>query len=84
MSDYIINDTKVETDEQLHYIANPKRAGKKAHARYELYKEATTLEEYFAIIDENEIKRAVAKADLRYDLSKGYLKIDRLDETEDE
>lgn len=79
MNTYVINGSKIESTESISYVANPKRAGKNAHARYEQYQEASTLEEYFAIVEAAETKKAVAMADLRYDLNKGYLKI--VDET---
>jgi len=45
--------------------ANPKRPSGKAHARFERYMQATTVGEY--------ISSGGTKADLRYDVAKGYV-----------
>ena len=44
---------------------NPKRPGSQAHARYELYMSATTVEEY--------LKLGGTQADLEYDRGKGFI-----------
>lgn len=67
---HVINGTKLEEGYTIEYVTNPKRPGFKAHARYELYCGATTLEEYLETAD-----KKFAKADLRYDEEHGYLKI---------
>ncbi len=72
----LINGVKVEKDMVLSYVNNPKRAGFKAHARYELYKSAESIEEYMEICEDN-IK--YAKPDLRYDEEHGYLLIHSAD-----
>ena len=44
---------------------NPKRKGSKSAARYEIYKSATTLQDYYAL--------GGTKADARHDLKRGFL-----------
>lgn len=78
MSTYMINDKKVDGSDPIAFINNPKRPGKKAHARYSAYENVTTLDEYFDVMADYEqdgapLKQAVMKADLRYDEMKGYL-----------
>lgn len=68
----LINGVKLEKDMVMSYVDNPKRSGFKAHARYELYKNAASIEEYMEIC-EGDIK--YAKPDLRYDEEHGYLLI---------
>lgn len=71
---YVINTFKVEDDTRIEYAPNPKRNGSKAHARYEIYSQATTVREYLDLMQDDEVRK-YAKADLRYDEEKGYLKI---------
>ena len=46
---------------------NPKKKKSKSHARYETYKKAKTLEEFYSL--------GGKKADYHYDLKRGYLKL---------
>lgn len=72
----VVNGVKVTDDTKLEYVSNPKRAGFKAHARYEEYSFAQTLAEYLDMSDPK-----YAKADLAYDHSKGHLQfVDSVDE----
>ena len=73
MTTIIINDKKVESSDSIEFKANPKRSGSKAHARYELYQKATTLDEFFEIVAANESLKKYARADLRYDQEHGFL-----------
>lgn len=66
-----VNGYVIDGDTVLEYAANPKRIGFKAHARYEQYQEATTLDQYMSICAD----WPAAKPDLKYDESKGYLKL---------
>jgi len=66
----LVNAVKVGDDDTLKFKPNPKRPGFKAHARYEAYQNATTLEEYLKL---NEGK--YARPDLRYDEEHGHLEI---------
>ena len=70
----LINAVKVDETTVFEYVSNPKRAGFKAHARYERYQAATTLEEYNEIMSSDEDKK-YAKPDLRYDEDNGHLKL---------
>ncbi len=64
-----INGINVENDTVLKYQeSNPKRAGSKAHQRFEVYMKAKTVEEF--------LKFGGLKADLRYDDSKGFVEIE--------
>lgn len=58
----------------IEYAPNPKRPGFKAHARYEVYSTATTIEEYFEIYSEK-LEKKYAAPDLRYDEEHGHLKL---------
>lgn len=64
----VINGVKADIATAIEFAANPKRVGKKAHARYEEYMTCTTLGEYLQTADPK-----YAKADLRYDHEHGYL-----------
>lgn len=88
MTTYVINGTKIEDTDTIAYRPNPKRSSKKAWARYEAYQEATSLEEYFSVMEEFEqdgqpLKKAVMLADLRYDLEKGFLYLVTEEDEED-
>ena len=71
----IINSVKVDDTMTIEFVSNPKRPGFKAHARYELYGVATTIAEFFEIVNENELLKKYGRADLRYDEEHGHLKI---------
>ncbi|MCP4141564.1 MAG: hypothetical protein GY755_15005 [Chloroflexi bacterium] len=63
-----INGVNVENATVLKYQeSNPKRAGSKAHQRFELYMKAKTVAEF--------LKLGGLKADLRYDADKGFVEI---------
>jgi len=63
-----INGTNVEDTTVLKYQeSNPKRAGSKAHQRFEIYMKAKTVAEF--------LKLGGLKADLRYDADKGFVEI---------
>ena len=68
--EFLINSVKVTDATKIAYIANPKRKGSQAHARYEKYGEAKTIEQYFKL----NVSKA-AMADLRHDLNKEFLTI---------
>lgn len=70
----LINAVKVDETTVFEYKTNPKRAGFKAHARYERYQHATTLAEYNEIMSSDADKK-YAKPDLRYDEEHGHLKL---------
>ena len=60
----------------IEYAANPKRPGFKAHARYEIYSAASTVEEYFEIYSTSDkLEKKYARPDLRYDEEHGHLKL---------
>ena len=59
MKEMIIGSKKVTGETELTYVANPKRKGSKAHARYEAYETATTVAEALEL--------GATKADLKYD-----------------
>ena len=63
-----VNGTMIDDTMTLTYASNPKRVGFKAYDRYELYSTCTTLSAYIDVAE-----KQYAKADLRYDESKGYL-----------
>ena len=46
-------------------VENPKKVGSESHARYEKYKGAKTVEEFFAL--------GGLPVDLRHDFQKGFL-----------
>ena len=60
-----INGINVANNCHIEMAANPKRAGSKAHMRYEAYSKSTTIGEY--------LESGGLKADLRYDSEKGFL-----------
>lgn len=66
----LINAVKVTSDMTIEYVANPKRAGFKAHARYANYMAATTVDEYMELTAD---EPKYARPDLRYDEEHGYL-----------
>lgn len=70
----LINAVKVDETTRFEYVPNPKRAGFKAHARYERYQKAETLDEYNEIMSSDADKK-YAKPDLRYDEEHGHLKL---------
>ena len=62
------------TDEQRTWVLeirqdNPKRPGTASHARYEGYKSATTMEEFYL--------QGGMSGDIKNDESKGFMKVDR-------
>ena len=61
----IINGEKCGPDTLLVYVSNPKRKGSKAHARYESYAAATSVQEALDL--------GAVRADLKYDAEHGYL-----------
>lgn len=69
----LINAVKVNDDTVFEYRINPKSTNFMAGRRYELYQEATTLKEYEDICGEHDFKQA--NADLKYDESRGFLKL---------
>ena len=66
----VINGTKMTDQTKIKFIDNPKRKNSQAWSRYEKYQAAKTVAEYLKL---NEGK--YAKADLRHDLSKEFLKV---------
>lgn len=68
MATAIVNGIVIDSDSRLEFVANPKRPNFNAHRRYDIYQDATTIDEY---LDLAEAK--YAKADLRYDVDKHYL-----------
>ena len=66
-----VNNTSYDNDTIIRMIANPKRAGSQAHARYEKYQNAKTVGEYFELNDTKQ-----ARADFKHDLSKGFIKFE--------
>ena len=66
----MINAWKVDETTKVEYVTNPKRAGFKAHARYEEYQRCTTIGEYLELCTDK-----YSRPDLRYDEDHGYLKI---------
>ena len=68
----LVGSTKVTADTKVSYVANPKRKNSAAWERYEKYQTAATIGEYMSL---NPSKHA--RADLRHDLSKGFLTIDK-------
>ena len=62
-----INGLNVSVECRIECVPNPKRAGSKAHERYETYAMSTTVGEYLA--------NGGLKADLRYDNNKGFLRV---------
>ena len=68
----VVNGVKLSDESRLAYVANPKQEGSKAHARYEAYQGCTTVGEYFAA--NSDVR--VAKADLRWDHARGFVKFD--------
>lgn len=67
-----VNGVTVSSETKIAYAANPKRVGSKAYDRYEAYKSATTIGEYFSITKPYGM---VAKADLRWDHDRKFLTI---------
>lgn len=53
----------------LKYATNPKRPSSAAYRRYEVYAQATTIDEYFELAVEHKF----AMPDLRYDEAHGFL-----------
>lgn len=49
-------------------VPNPKSPGSKAHARYALYTEGMTVQQYLVAGGES--------SDIRYDVNRGYIKVD--------
>ena len=74
----VVNGVKIDSSTELKFKPNPKRPGFKAHARYEQYQTATTLEEYLDLADPK-----YAKADLRYDMEHGHIEVVESEETEE-
>lgn len=71
----MINDKNVTSDHTLTYVDNPKKSGFKSYDRYQEYQRATTIDEYFEILDECEIDKKYGMPDLRYDMEKGFLTV---------
>jgi len=70
-TELVINGVKVTETTKISYRENPKRPNSRSWERYEAYQKATTIGEYLKL---NESK--FAKADLRHDLGKEFLKIE--------
>lgn len=70
-AEFLINDVKVTADTKIAYLPNPKRPNSAAWERYEAYQDAKTIGQYLELNDTR-----FAKADLRHDLSKEFLKIE--------
>ena len=62
-----INGINVGDECRIECAPNPKRPGSKAHERYATYAESKTVKEY--------LDNGGLKADLRYDHTKGFLKV---------
>lgn len=73
MATIIINDVQVDSSAQIEFKQNPKRSGSKAHSRYDRYQVATTLDEFFEIVNAADDCKKYARADLRYDHEHGFL-----------
>ena len=65
MKEFLIGAVKVNGDTTISYVANPKRSGSKAHARYEEYQAAATIQEALDL--------GATKADLKYDAEHQFL-----------
>ena len=68
----IINGVMVDESTQFEYVANPKKVGSKAHARYEEYQYSESLDQYKEIQMTHDEGRC-ANPDLKYDHAKGFL-----------
>jgi len=66
-----VNGVAMTDETVICYIANPKRAGSAAAERYEAYQSVQTIGEYFEVAEKRH-----AKADLRWDHDKGFLKVE--------
>lgn len=71
---------KVTEESRLAYKPNPKREGSKAYVRFETYREAESLTEYFDMVPE----KKYARADLRYDWEHGHFAIIEVNAAGDE
>jgi len=75
MSVIALNGEKFETTDKIEFVENPKKVGKMAWSRYEIYQKAKTIDEFRKLVESNPDLKKYAAADLRYDHSKGYLKV---------
>ena len=72
MTQLTISGYRIDDQTTFEYKSNPKRVNCAAWKRYENYQEATNIEEYLELTKENS---KFAKADLRYDVEHGHLKL---------
>ncbi len=65
-----INETPVAAGAKVTFARkdNPKREGSKAHARFQSYMGAKTVDEY--------LERGGSKADLKYDWEKSFIEVE--------
>ena len=71
----VVNSIKIDSNTRFEFVPNPKRANSMAHKRYELYSHTTNLDEYEKFTKENEHCKKYSRADLRYDVEHGHLKL---------
>lgn len=73
----ILNGEKVNSSTTLTYVANPKKTGSLAYARYEKYSKFNTIEEYITKCAKSAILKSYARADLRWDHDKGFIELNK-------
>jgi len=69
MTTYMINGVKVDETTHISFVANPKRKGFQAFARYEVYQYATTIGELM------EFNKTDFMPDARHDHKHGFMHI---------